>query len=71
DQSPIQAIALLHIAVHPKCHLEATDEVLQQLNALPIKEAATAIQELHGPKQYIRGTGRSLFLPVSLTTVDD
>ncbi|KAG1774228.1 hypothetical protein EV702DRAFT_975035, partial [Suillus placidus] len=71
DQSPIQAIALLCIAVHPKRHLETTDAVLQQLNQLPIEEAAMAIQELHGPKRYICGTGRSLFLPASLTTIDD
>ncbi|KAG1843641.1 hypothetical protein C8R48DRAFT_546082, partial [Suillus tomentosus] len=71
DQSPTQAIVLLRIAVHPKHHLEATDAVLQQLNQLTIEEAATAVQELHGPKRYIRGTGQSLFLPASLTTIND
>ncbi|KAG0695877.1 hypothetical protein DFH29DRAFT_779653, partial [Suillus ampliporus] len=71
DQSSEQAIALLRIAVHPKRYLEATYEVLHELNKLMVEEAATAIQELHGPKRYIRGTGSSIFLPVSLTTIDD
>ncbi|KAG2073474.1 hypothetical protein BDR04DRAFT_992774, partial [Suillus decipiens] len=71
DQSPEQAIALLHIAVHPRRYLEATDTVLRELNELIVEEAAMAIQELHGPKRYIRGMGNSMFLPVSLTTIDD
>ncbi|KAG1884425.1 hypothetical protein F4604DRAFT_1574621, partial [Suillus subluteus] len=71
DQSPEQAIALLRIAVHPRQYLEATDTILRELNELTIEEAATAIQELHGPKRYIRGMGNSMFLSVSLTTIDD
>ncbi|KAG2116950.1 hypothetical protein DEU56DRAFT_748177, partial [Suillus clintonianus] len=71
DQSSEQAIALLCITVHPKHYLEATHQVLHELNKLTVEEAATAIHELHGPKRYIRGTGNSMFLPVSLTTIDD
>ena len=55
DQPRDRAIALLHTAAHPKRSLEVSDFMLRQLNELTVEDAAAAIQELHGPKRYIRG----------------
>jgi transposase InsO family protein len=73
DQPYERAIGLLRTAVHSKRHLEATREVLEQLNALSLDEATEAISELRGPKRYIRGSqgGNSLLMSAALTTIDD
>lgn len=57
--------------VHPKRHLEATAEVLKELNALSLEEASEAINELSTPKCYIQGTGNLLTLNAILNTLDD
>ena len=72
DQKPFQAIALLRTLTHSQRHLEATEEVLQELNRLSLEDATNAIQELRGPKRFIHGTtGNSLTLRAELTTLDD
>lgn len=46
--------------------------MLQQLNQLSFEDTAKAIQELRGPKRFIRGIrGSSLTLQAELTTLDD
>ncbi|KAF8545983.1 hypothetical protein OG21DRAFT_1400390, partial [Imleria badia] len=73
DQSPSQALILLRILVHPRRQPEATEQVLQQLNHLSLMDATQAVQELQGPKRFIRGsrTGNSLTLQAELFTLDD
>jgi hypothetical protein len=56
---------------HSQRQLEATEDVLVQLNKLTIEDATDAIQELRGPKRFIRGTGKSLSLTAQLSTLDD
>ena len=71
DQKPSQAMTLLQVLVHPRCHPEATPEVLEELNHLTVEEATDAIQELCGPKHFICGSGSSLTVPAQLSTLDD
>lgn len=71
DQPAHRAIALLRVLTHPQRQQEATEDVLQELNRLSSEAAAEAIQELHGPKRFIRGPGSSLTIHTQLTTLDD
>ncbi|KAF8833423.1 hypothetical protein BDN67DRAFT_869654, partial [Paxillus ammoniavirescens] len=71
DQKPDRAIALLRTLTHSHHQLEATTDVLTQLNQLSLEDAANAIQELRGPKRFIRGVGNSLLLTAQLSTLDD
>ncbi|KAG2126606.1 hypothetical protein DEU56DRAFT_693711, partial [Suillus clintonianus] len=71
DQPHEKAMGLLRTLVHPKRRLETTPEVLRELNALSLVEASEAIDELSGPKRYIRGSGNSLTVPATLNTLDD
>ncbi|KIJ09774.1 hypothetical protein PAXINDRAFT_35052, partial [Paxillus involutus ATCC 200175] len=71
DQKPVRAIALLRTLTHSQRQLEATEDVLIQLNKLSVEDAADAIYELRGPKHFIRGTGNSLNLTTQLSTLDD
>lgn len=71
DQKPLQAMTLLRVLIHPHRYPEASSEVLEELNHLTLEEATDAIQELRGPKCFIRGAGSSLTIPARLTTLDD
>ncbi|KIJ10923.1 hypothetical protein PAXINDRAFT_39120, partial [Paxillus involutus ATCC 200175] len=71
DQPPSRAIALLRTLVHAHRQPEATEEVLLELNQLSLEDAAGAIQELRGPKRFIRGSGSSLTIGIDLVTLDD
>jgi len=71
DQSPLQAMVLLHLLVHTQHQPEATPEVLSQLNQLTVEKASDAIHEMQGPQQFIRGSGNSLTIGMELTTLDD
>ena len=71
DQPYEQVMDLLRMLAHPKRHLETTPEVLREINALSLKEASEAIDELSGSKRFIRGSGNSWTLPATLATLDD
>ena len=71
DQSPVQAVILLHLLVHTQHQPEATPEVLSQLNQLTVEEASDAIREMQGPRRFVQGSGNSFTVGMELTTLND
>ena len=70
ETSVENAKGLLRIWTHPKRIQEADEETIQTLNRLTVEDAEEAIQEMKGPKRYIRGSkGQQTMLKFSLEDV--
>jgi hypothetical protein len=72
QDKPESALAALSLWTHKKRSKEVSHETIKELNALSDENVILALEELKGPKKYIRGTGgQQLNLTAQLGMLDD
>lgn len=67
-----RSVSVLRCWVHRKRLQEATHETAKEIASLAEEDALAALEELAGPKKFIRGgRGNQMDIPLIVTTLDD